>query len=116
MEKVRVYISLPITGYDIAERRQAAARMGAELMAEHEDWEIVNPFHVYDRLKKELLERGSFDEPDYEAIMQADLVELKKCNAAYFMRGWMESNGCKREMQCCRENDIAVAFEPDKGT
>ena len=93
------------------ERRQVAARKCAELMMEHEDWKIINPFHIYDRLKKELLEDGFYEEPTYDDIMKADLAQLQRCDAAYFMSGWEKSEGCKREMQYCIDNNIAVASE-----
>ena len=110
-QEVKVYLSLPITGYNEQERRQTAARKTAELMYKHDDWQIINPFHIYDRLKAELLAAGNFGEPHYEDILQADLRELSLCNLAYFMLGWQSSHGCNIEMDFCRKNNIATVFE-----
>lgn len=110
-EQTKVYLSLPITGHDEKERRQLAARTAATLMYQHEDWLVANPFHVYDRMKAELLAAGDFSEPHYDDLLAADLEVLRTCKAAYFMQGWESSNGCKREMQFCRDNGIEVLFE-----
>jgi hypothetical protein len=110
-EQVKVYLSLPITGHDEKERRQTAARKSAELMFRHEDWQVVNPFHIYDRLRAELLAEGIFEEPSYDDILNADLKELESCHVAYFLKGWQASNGCKKEMQLCRDKGIQTIFE-----
>ena len=110
VQEVKVYLSLPITGHDERERRQTAARACAELIFQHEDWKVVNPFHIYDRMKAELLAVGIFDEPHYEDIMQADLAVLETCHVACFLKGWEASNGCQREMALCRERGIEVIF------
>lgn len=111
MDKRKIYLSLPITGYPLAERRQTAARMSGTLMSQHEHWDVVNPFHIFDKKKKELLDMGVFDDPSYEDIMQADLEALRKCDAAFFMKGWTESAGCRREMNLCIDKNIEVMFE-----
>jgi hypothetical protein len=110
-EEIKVYLSLPITGHDEKERRQTAARKSAELMYQHEDWRVINPFHIYDHMKAELLAAGQFDEPSYEDILQADLAELSTCQLAYFMQGWQTSRGCRREMSLCREKNITTLFQ-----
>lgn len=109
--RIKVYLSLPITGLNLNERRQCAARMSAKLTYEHQDWDVINPFHVYDRLKAELLSCADFSEPHYDDILAADLAVLGTCKKAYFLQGWQQSNGCQREMAFCRDNNIEVIFD-----
>ncbi len=109
-QEVKVYLSLPITGHNEMERRQVAARVAAELVCQHDDWQIINPFHIFDRLKAELLAAGIFEDPHYEDILQADLAVLETCHVACFLQGWEVSRGCQREMALCRDKGIEVIF------
>ena len=94
---MKVYLSLPISGYDEMERRSYAARTCGLLTFEHEDWEVVNPFLVADRLRKERLERGDFSLPSYEELMRADIEVLKGCELIVLCPGWHLSDGCLEE-------------------
>lgn len=108
---MKVYLSLPISGYDRKERWNYAARTCAALTWEHPDWHVVNPFHVSSRLHREKMERtGRVDLPTYEEMMEADLNELSDCQLAVFCPGWNASEGCKREMELCRQEKIDVMF------
>ncbi len=113
---MNVYLSLPITGHDVKERWNYAARMSAMLTIAHEDWNVVNPFHVHERLHKQKMEEtGRVDLPTYDEVMKADLEALKECELALFCPGWHTSEGCKEEMRECWWNGIRVGFVSEDG-
>ena len=108
---MKVYLSLPISGYDEKERWKYAARMSAVLAMMHEDWHVVNPFHVRDRLqRKKYDETGVITLPSYDEMMKADIEELRKCDLALFCPGWYASEGCREEMRECWWHGIGIAF------
>lgn len=100
----KVYLSYPITGYDIKERREFANSTIQKLKSEHEDWDIVNPLE----LAGEVYRRTT--NPTYEDFMEYDLSVLRTCDMTAFCKGWQASNGCKREMEFCRRHGIEVVF------
>jgi len=108
---MKAYLSLPITGHDLQERQNLAARICALLHIQHPDWHIVNPFDIASRLHKEkMLRTHTLDLPTYEEYIEADLAELSTCNRALFAQGWESSEGCKREMAHCKDHHIEVEF------
>lgn len=108
MNKKQVYLSLPISGYDEGKRRRFAQQTIRELKSQHKDWDIINPFDIADELRQAFGERGQY--PQYEDFMFSDLMVLRKCDMAVFCKGWEASEGCKREMDECRKNNIEVKF------
>lgn len=113
---MKVYLSLPISGYEEQERWQYAARTSALLTIAHEDWEVINPFHVASRLEKQKMdEAGHIVKPTYEEYMSADLQALSECELALFCPGWHGSTGCRREMKECWSKGIDVAFLSEDG-
>lgn len=87
MEKV--YISGPITGYDLDERRAAFSR-AAEYIRRN-GGQPVNP-----------LEPGSDPNADYAAHMGTDITALLRCDAVMFLPGWHASDGCALEFAAAR--------------
>jgi len=112
---MKVYLSLPISGYDEKERREFAARTCGYLNYEHEDWEIVNPFHVGDRLRRKRLEKGDFSLPSYDEYMREDIRVLRGCDMALFCQGWHVSDGCVEEMRECWWHGVKVGFVGEDG-
>ena len=94
---MKVYLSLPISGYDETERRRYAAMTGARLMEEHEGWEVINPFHIASRVRKEKLDEGDWGLPTYDELMSADLKALRGCDLIVLCPGWHLSDGCMEE-------------------
>lgn len=78
---MRIYVSLPITGYDLEERKERASELKRRL--EREGHEAVTPFDLE-------WEEGK----DYAHYMGRDIEELLRCDAVYFDRGWEKSKGC----------------------
>ena len=88
MEKV--YISGPITGYDLQERRTAFAR-AAEYIR-RKGGQPVNPLELgYDPGRM-----------DYAAHMGTDIAALLRCDTVMFLPGWHASDGCTLEFAAAR--------------
>jgi len=83
---MKCYISLPITGYDLNERREKAARIEERL---HDlGFETVNP-----------LKKGLPDDAPYSEHMKLDLKLLLECDHIYMAKGWENSGGCRLEAE-----------------
>lgn len=94
--KKRIYLSLPISGYDIGERRAACERVKAYLS----DWEVVNP-----------LENGLPVDAGTHAHMRRDFEMLLGCDAVYFMERWTHSAGCHVEFMVATACGMEIYFE-----
>ena len=82
--KKKIYISGPISGHDIEERR--AAFSAVERMLREEGLEVVNPLKV------------AFPEDcTHEQYMRVDIALLIGCDYIYLMKGWDESRGAVTE-------------------
>lgn len=82
--KKTIYISGPISGHDIEERRAAFAAV--ERMLREEGLEVVNPltwpFH---------------EDCTHEQYMRVDIALLIGCDYIYLMKGWYGSRGAVTE-------------------
>lgn len=93
--KKKIYISGPISGHDIEERRAAFAAV--ESMLREEGLEVVNPLNV------------AF--PEYcthEQYMRVDIALLIGCDYIYLMKGWDESLGASTEFVVATSAGIEV--------
>lgn len=93
----KCYISLPISGYDLTERRRKAEEVKAFLIAA--GYEPVSP-----------LDNGLSDEAPYGEHMKADLKILCDCDAICMVRGWELSKGCEVERQVALICGIPVNY------
>ena len=82
--KKKIYISGPISGHDIEERRAAFAAV--ERMLREEGLEVVNPLNV-------AFPKGC----TREQYMRVDIALLIGCDYIYLMKGWDESLGAYTE-------------------
>lgn len=97
----RVYISGPITGYDLQERRAAFSRAAEYII--REGGHPVNP-----------LELGS--DPglmDYAAHMGTDIAALLRCDTVMFLPGWQNSDGCTPELAAAKIYHKWIVFYED---
>ncbi len=90
-KKTRVYISAPISGCDLQERKDAFLRM--EVILRGRGYDVFNP----------LGEQNHIDGLSTHEYMRNDITELLKCDAIILLDGWNKSAGCKCEL------DVAVA-------
>ena len=120
MKYVRIYISLPISGLHLEERKKKAAQMkdqvmqavktnklayisknGKAVMRRENNTVVITPFEIV---------------PDatgmtYEQVMAKDLEVLMTCDIVVFARHWQYSKGCRIEFAVARELGIKVNFE-----
>lgn len=83
--KSRVYISGPISHYDLDERRRAFAR--TELMLRRRGYMPVNPM------------RNGLPQPgDWHNHMCVDIRNLLTCRYIFLMPEWETSKGCRLEL------------------
>ena len=106
---MKIYISGPISGYDLEERKQAFENARKEILDFCERWdeksgghtevEVFSPPHAY--------EKGM----TYEEIMRYDIEQLLKCDLIVFLTGWQDSRGCKAEREVAKVCGIKILFD-----
>ena len=103
-----IYLSIPITGKcELSQRKKAKM---FQRYFEALGNEVVNPFDIYDQLRKcHLMIPGK--EPTYEEILREDLCNLEWCSHIFLCDGWTESKGCITEVEKALEYNIKVLFE-----
>ena len=97
----RIYISGPISGHDLEERRKAFKEVQKRL--EGYGWETFNP-----------MENGLPAESTTHEHMHRDLAELtneeRPFTAIYMMEKWTHSAGCRLEFEVATSIGITVFF------
>lgn len=94
---MNVYISLPISGYDIEERK-AVANAAKQWLSEMETTgEVIAPFEVCDTPGLE-----------YAHCMGRDIEALLGCDLAVFLPGWRDSRGCCLEHHAAEIYNLAI--------
>lgn len=94
----KVYISGPISGHDIEERRASFARV--KDMLTKAGYEVFNP-----------LENGLDQDAPTSAHMKADIKALLDCYCIYMMNRWNHSAGCQTEFLVATACGIPIKFE-----
>lgn len=97
-QKLHIYISGPISGYDLEERRKAFMEIEERLKAQ--GYETVNP-----------MKNGLPDEATTHEHMKRDIELLLTCDRIYFMKKWTHSKGCKLEFDVATAIGLPVMFE-----
>ena len=105
MDKKRVYISLPITGYELQERKEYASQMATkvhEYLTEQgaKNFEVITPFDI---CSEEGLTYAQYMARDIEVLMESHLVFLCK--------GWYDSTGCRIEWFIAERMGIPIIRE-----
>lgn len=97
----RIYVSLPISGYDLEERKTEAERIKSTLnFFCLSIKEVVTPFDVC----------PDSDKP-YSYYMGKDIEALLKCDTIYMCNGWQNSKGCMAEFEVARIYGKKIMFE-----
>lgn len=96
----RIYISGPISGHDIEERRKEFRKIQTFLEICHHDIEVVNP-----------MENGLPAEATTHEHMKRDIELLLTCDMIFMMRKWTHSKGCKVEFDVATAIGLPVLFE-----
>ena len=88
---MKIYISIPISGHDLAAQRAKANAIADNLRKlGHEP---VNPFDTPES------PQGLSDKDKYAYYIGEDLKRLLTCDAVFLCNGWSESRGCRLEAQ-----------------
>lgn len=96
--KKRIYLSLPISGYDLDERRAVAMAKRQEL--EKKGFLVVSP-----------LDNGLPADAGTHAHMRRDFEMMLGCDAVYFMNRWCHSAGCHVEFMVATACGMQIFFE-----
>lgn len=104
MTNNKIYISGPITGFNLEERKNFFAQMAA--LAKSNGFTPVNPF-----------DNGIAPDADYADHMRADIKMLIECKAILMLPDWDLSEGAKLELKvaiACHIEIYEVVTEWDK--
>ena len=101
---MKIYISLPITGYDLRERKQYAESVKNRLQQIYPDGEIITPFDVC-----------SDQSLPYEELIGKDIAALLTCDMVYVCNGSSYSKGCRLERYAALIYGIIIARKGDLG-
>lgn len=93
-----VYISLPITGFPLAEAKRKAEAVKVEIASHGHD--VITPFDVCPE-----------EDMSYSYYMGKDIMALLECDAVYFLHGWEKSKGCLLEYSAARIYGKRTMFE-----
>lgn len=86
---MKIYISIPISGYPIEEQKAKAREIADKLRKlGHEP---VNPFDTPEA------PQGLSEKERYNYYMGEDLKRLLTCDAIFLCDGWDKSKGCRVE-------------------
>ena len=107
MKRKRIYISIPISGYDLEEVKEKARYISERLLwdvfelkkGQHRP-DVITPFDVC-------------PEPDkpYSYYMGKDIEALLECDAIYLCEGRQNSKGCMTEFEVARIYNKQILFE-----
>ena len=107
MRRKRIYISIPISGYDLEEVKAKARDIRERLLCDVLGFkkgqnrpDVITPFDVC-------------PEPDkpYSYYMGKDIEALLECDAIYLCEGWQNSKGCIAEFEVARIYGKEIMFE-----
>lgn len=119
-KRKKIYVSLPISGYDIEERKAYAAKRKEDLLSLFRDVftdnvvvEVVTPFEVCAETDK-----------SYSYYMGRDIEALLDCDAILMCQGWGKSKGCQlerytadlygKEIVSLNDDTVAELLESDR--
>lgn len=97
-KKTKIYLSAPISGYDLEERKERFMEMEVKLRGR--GFDVCNPMGKH-------WESG-LTTYDY---MRKDIEMLLSCDAILLMDGWNRSAGCKCELDVAVACGLEVYFE-----
>ena len=109
--KKRIYISLPMGGYEdtVMGRFEKASR---EVLHKLGDVEIIAPYDIDMFDKSEICNTPS-ENHDWAWYMGRDLEIILRCDAIFMCRGYLNSQGCRVELAVAREMSLEIFFADD---
>lgn len=100
--KPTIYISGPISGHDLEERRHTFQQ--AQTFLEAQGYHVFNP-----------MKNGLPPDAPTRRHMHRDILNLLYCDAIYLLRRWTHSKGCKLEFDVATAIGLDIYFE-ESGT
>ena len=98
----RVYISGPMAGMP---DHNGDAFFAAQETIQAAGGVAVNPHRLFNLEKR----------PTREQAMRVDLQDLLRCDAAYMLRGWEDSQGALLEHEVAAACGLEIRYEGDDG-
>ena len=98
--KKKIYLSGPISGHDIEERRKEFK--GIQTQFEKAGYDVVNP-----------MENGLPSDATTNQHMKRDIELLLTCTGIYMMKKWTHSAGCITEFHVAHAIGLEVEFEQE---
>lgn len=98
--KRKIYLSGPISGHDIDERRKEFKKI--QNAFEKEGHEVVNP-----------MENGLPEDATTNQHMKRDIELLLTCDSIYMMKKWTHSAGCITEFHVAHAIGLEIMFEQE---
>lgn len=96
----RIYISLPISHYDLEERKEYAEKVERALS---QFYEVVNPL------------KNGIDEAEHWSVhMKKDIQDLLTCDVIFMCKDFEVSKGCKLELDVATSCGLGVIYEKNK--
>lgn len=96
----RIYVSLPISGYDLTERKLCALCAEKDIVEKYpKPLQVITPFTVC----------PDSDKP-YSYFMGKDIEALLECDIVYFCEGWQNSDGCMLEFAAAKIYKKEIRF------
>lgn len=102
----KLYISIPITGHPIEEVKARANELKEILSVE--GWVVVTPFDV---VPDEEIAHIPNTVEKYAYCMGKDIEKILLCDAVFMTEGYINSKGCKLELQAALIYRKTVIFE-----
>lgn len=99
--KKKIYISLPITGYDVDERKARCLELAEQLRKM--GWEVYHPFMIHKPAEIP-------EDKAYAYYMGEDIKMILCCDAIYFDNDWKNSKGCTLEHHTAQTYGIETFY------
>lgn len=94
---------MPITGYDIEERKQYAERVKNKIQQRFMFAQVITPFDICQDTSL-----------PYSKLMGMDIEKLLECNAICMTHRWSFSKGCRVEKYIASTYGKTIMFLNDK--
>jgi len=102
MQKVKVYVSIPITGHNQLKQRAHVLEVIDKLDGYFTRtkpgfmFQFINPFEIGDALER-MHHAAGIDPPNHGDYMSIDLKAVVGSDLVYMCKGWENSTGCQME-------------------
>lgn len=106
-KKPRIYIAGPMRSYP---NFNYPKFNGFESVLVDAGWDVVNPVRVGESIAD--AEAINADPALLEAVLAAEILALKTCDAIYLLYGWEKSNGARKEVAAAIAHGLMIYLEP----